>query len=140
MNKPSDSKRTLTGSDLLAAGFEPVGQWQASQTGIKPDLRATSGPAVYAFVLDETVVCIGKASSCLVKRMNGYRWPGSSNSTNKRIKPLIQANLDSGRKVEILAAFPGNTEWLGLPVDLVPGLEAGLIAQFQPEWNELGKR
>ena len=73
MDQATDIDRTLTPSDLLDGGFEPVGQWHSDGNGIKPDLQAKPGPAVYAFVLEETVACIGKASSGLgTRKLKGH--------------------------------------------------------------------
>ena len=37
-----------------------------------------------------------------------------------------------GKTVEVVAAFPELSTWNGLPVDVVTGLEAGLVKPIQP--------
>ena len=52
------------------------------------------------------------------------------------VKLLIEAALADGNEVSVLVATPGTSEWNGLPVDLVAGLESGLIRTMQPAWNK----
>ena len=57
------------------------------------------------------------------------------------IKTLIRKALKSGSEVTVLTIINLKPiQWRGLPVDLIAGLEVGLIRELQPKWNrrELG--
>jgi hypothetical protein len=126
---------------LQAAGFTPAGEWQADGGRIKLSVRPAAGSAtVYAFILDGTVVYIGKTETCLRNRMNGYRNGQSSQRTNVRVRALILAALANGSRVEVMSISPEPTVWNGLPVSVVCGLEAGLIDLIRPIWNQLNNR
>jgi hypothetical protein len=125
---------------LQDAGFKPAGEWMLDGEGIKLSVRPEKGRAtVYIFVLDGHLVYIGKTETCFRQRMNGYRNPGPSQPTNKRVKALVLKALRERSRVEVLSASPEPLEWKGFPVCAVVGLEAGLISELKPEWNVLNK-
>jgi len=122
---------------LLEAGFERVAAWQlAGDAIVIPDV-VRRAPAVYAFVVDGEIRCIGTASQHLQRRMRQYAVLGTL-SVAGRLNRLILDELRLGRQVEILAAFSELSAWRGLPVDLVLCIEAGLIREFRPAWNRGG--
>ena len=126
---------------LEAAGFRPAGEWQVDGERIKLTVRPAKGSgSVYAFLLDGTVVYIGKTETCLRSRMNGYRNCGPTQRTNIRVRALILAALANGSRVEVLSIAPEPTVWNELPVSVVCGLEAGLIDLIHPIWNQLNNR
>ncbi len=56
------------------------------------------------------------------------------------IKTLIHKALKSGSEVTVLTIVNLKPiRWRGLPVDLIPGLEEGLIRELQPKWNRRGR-
>ena len=122
---------------LLAAGFERVAAWQLAGDAIVILDVLRRAPAVYAFVVDGEIRYIGSASQHLPRRMREYASPGSLKVAG-RLNGFIVDELRLGRQVEILAAFPEPGGWQGLPVDLVLGLEAGLIRELRPAWNRRG--
>lgn len=48
----------------------------------------------------------------------------------------IEEQLSTGKEVELLTASPGQSTWNRLLVDLLPGLEAGLLKSLSPPWNK----
>jgi len=82
-----------------------------------------SEAGVYTFLLEGRVVYVGQTTH-LHNRFGNYR---RGDKSRLRLKQLIQAALAKGRIIIVLIAISGSSEWNGLLVDLVPGLEGGLI-------------
>lgn len=122
---------------LLRSGFQRVAAWQMEGDGIVIADALRRAPAVYVFLVDGEIHYIGSASVHLPRRMRNYAVPGKLRTAG-RLNGLIREELRRGRRVEILAAFPEPGVWQDLPVDLVLGLEAGLIREFNPPWNRRG--
>ena len=123
---------------LLKAGFRKVGTWTISGETLVLGGDVPKVPATYGVVVDEYVQYIGSASSGLKKRVYFYGKPGKGQRTSLRVNALIREKLIAGNTVELIAAFPEPTSWNGLPVDVVTGLEQGLIKEYYPPWNERG--
>ena len=122
--------------DLLKdAGFLRIGEWALAEGGIRLIGDISNDPGVYAHIVDGQVYYIGSTKMGLKKRMYFYERPGKTQRTNLRINPLIEQALKAGKKVWVIAASPDTSEWNGLPVDFVVGLEAGLLAVISPPWN-----
>lgn len=138
--RTSQPLRRPSAEKLLEAGFRQIDHWEPDGDGIQLQGTAPTKPAVYAFAVAGNVVYVGKASRSLRQRMGQYAKPGPTQSTNQRIHPLIRAELDAGNAVEVLAVNPGETLWRDLPVDLVAGLEAGLVRHYRPLWNQQGAK
>lgn len=124
---------------LLKAGFLNVGDWQFRNGALIIDGNIPNKRAVYAISLNGYVHYIGSTDVGLKKRIYGYLNPGKSQSTNIKLNKLIVDHLLKKQKLSLLAAFPPNTTWNGLPVDGVMGLESGLIKKLNPPWNIKGK-
>lgn len=130
--------KPIPASILLDAGFVKAANWSLGGThGIELNESLPKLPSVYAFVVNDAVMYIGKSSKNLSSRFYYYKRPGKHQSTNIKMKERILGLLKSGVSIEILIAHPEGTSWNGLPVSLVPGLEEGLIHRFQPPWNVL---
>lgn len=93
---------------------------------------------MYAQIVNGNVYYIGRSLKGFRYRMGHYKKPGLTQRTSIRINGLITAALQSGKTVETIAAFPVPTTWNGLPVDVVSGLETGLVAKIRPAWNLQG--
>lgn len=126
---------------LLDAGFEKVGEWRSNggdlvlETSV--DLKRPG--AVYAFVAEGHVVYIGVAQRPLSQRLRFYSKPGPTQTTSQRLKLLLLGALDSHQIIEVVAIWPDQSEWNGLPVDTVAGIESALITLVRPVWNKRGK-
>lgn len=78
-------------SELLKLGFEHVGNFLTHDGKLKLTLsKYKSVTGSYAFVIGDTVCYIGVAKNSLSARMNGYKNPGPTQQTNKRINPKIK--------------------------------------------------
>ena len=126
-------ERRIGEAELIAAGFRRHGEWTLTEEGIAIDV-APAKAAVYAFLLDGVVVYVGQTNH-LRRRFGNYR---RGDKSRRRVRELIQAALTERRAIIVLVAMPGATEWNGLPVDLVPGLEGGLLRAIAPAWNRVG--
>ncbi len=51
---------------------------------------------------------------------------------------MIRESIEDGKPVAIYTVNPGSSQWNGLPVDLVDGLEAALIRTYNLPWNKRG--
>ena len=133
-------KLSLTVDQLLANGFVRVARWvPCPLSGIKLDGALSKTAGVYAFAVNGLVMYVGVATAGFPSRMNGYRNPGPTQSTNKRLKATISEILAKGNIVEVCIATPTDFEWNGLPVSAPIGLESGLIRSFHLPWNKAGK-
>jgi hypothetical protein len=123
---------------LFNIGFQVVGQWILADGAMHLQLKSMQEDSnvVYAFVVDGAVKYIGKTTQPLFKRMYGYIKPGPTQSTNIKNRANIQAVLDHGQVVLILALRDNGLHHYGaFHINLAAGLEDDLIAQLKPEWN-----
>ncbi|GAI12010.1 unnamed protein product [marine sediment metagenome] len=118
---------------LESYGFTEVDEWHLSNGKTKPRLdKLDDKRAVYAFVVDNEVKYIGICDhpcTTLKDRMGTQRY-------NKSMPCLIKAVLEEKTVVKIFALVPEESEYKGLKVDLVRGLEYPLIKQLDPKWND----
>ena len=126
---------------LAKGGFIQIGQWEIdSETGeafIAGDI--SKEPGVYAHLLNGRVVYVGSAQRGLRGRMRRYA-TSKTMRTSQRVREAAAEALRDGAVIEVWAHTPsGVPHWLdGLPIDLVTGLEDGLIKHLRPEWNRRG--
>ena len=123
---------------LLAIGFEPVGHWHIDNGALNLTLErhGTQSNILYAFVCDGQIMYIGKTVQKLSSRMQGYKTPGSSQTTNIRNKQNIITHLNKGEAVELFA-MPDNglMRYGGFHLNMAAALEDDLIRQMKPQWN-----
>ena len=131
-------KEPIPKDKLLDAGFDVYDYWQLTDAGIHLAGGLPRKPCVYAHVVGGEVYYIGRSLKGFKHRMSHYKKPGPTQSTSIRVNGLIKAALKAGRIVEVIAAFPEASSWNGLPVDLVSGLETGLVKKYSPPWNKQG--
>lgn len=124
--------------ELWQLGFVEVGHWETDGLGIRGVLHQCSERSriLYAFVVDDRAMYIGKSRRSLKQRMDNYAVCGPSQRTNFRVKDLILKELEAGRKVRIyaLADFEPLSHQ-GVPIDVAAGIEDELIERFRPPWN-----
>jgi len=123
---------------LLDAGFIRVGEWKLIDGKIRLVGDISKRPAVYAHIVDGKVLYVGSATRSLKQRTYFYEKPGRTQRTSNRINQLLQEQLSQGLAAWIVAAFPEPGTWNSLPVDMVTGLEGGLIKLLAPPWNMRG--
>lgn len=126
-------------ASLLKNGFSYLSDWViTSSGGIELDRAAPTTPGVYVIVEADQVVYIGTTRRKLADRMADYRRGHPGQRTSARVRGLLLESLAKGQSLRVLFASPGDSEWNGLPVEISAGLEAALIARFQPPWNKKG--
>lgn len=126
---------------LLELGFEEAGEWRLESGQSKCILHCHRGKSgiLYAFVVQDRVMYLGKSIHSLSRRMYGYERPGPTQNTNIKNHANIKALLLSGDRVRILAFAPvEKLLYRGVEVNLAAGLEDALIARLQPLWNYRG--
>ena len=128
---------------LTTSGFQRLGEWQHGPEhgphGVGWGFSCPATPGVYAFAVDGAVMYIGSAQRGLRTRLRQYT--GSTTlRTAARVRAEIIAALSAGSTVEVYALTPPQIEWRGLPVDLVAGIEEGLIRTLRPAWNRRSNR
>lgn len=128
---------------LTAAGFRLTARWTATDAPNRRcmDLDAVcpNDAGVYAFVVAGNVRYVGSAQSGLHGRFRRYATT-STMRTSARVRDEVLACLSQGQTVEIYTLSPPAHEWNGLPVDLIAGLEEGLIRSLRPVWNRRSNR
>lgn len=128
--------------ELLRLGFKHVGDFVRVGEGIQFSLTNNkSDKGCYAFVVHQSVKYVGVTRNTLYARMNGYKNPGPSQETNKRINPKIAEagrvriyflpESEIGKFVTIIRR--GEIE-KQMPTDMNT-FERFLISMFRPEWN-----
>jgi hypothetical protein len=131
----------LTAETLLQAGFDSLCEWMPCETnGIRLSGDVPKWRGVYAFAVDGFVQYVGVASSGFANRLKFYCKPSQRQTTSIRIKTMISETMSRGRRIEILASTPPDTEWNGLVVDGCLGLEYGILKTYQLPWNKTGKK
>ncbi len=122
-------------------GFRHVGEWTFEADKIQFTLHdaATAQNVLYAFISQGTIMYIGKTVQTLKQRMNGYKNPAPSQSTNTKTNELILQFLSGNRPIEIYA-LPDNglLSYGGFHVNLAAGLEDNLVKSLKPTWNTAG--
>src|SRR5205085_11514281 len=124
MNNEIDGQGKL--DRLTKIGFRPAGQWTIVNGQLVPDLieYASARNVLYTFVVDGMVMYIGKTIQPLRSRMQGYRLPGPTQSTNIRNHQNIRSLLETGKSVEIyVLADNGLLRYGDFHVNLAAGLE-----------------
>lgn len=123
---------------LLQIGFEYVGHWRIENSELNLTLvrHGTQSNILYAIVCDEQVMYIGKTVKKLANRMQGYKTPGNSQTTNIRNSQNIITHLNLGEAVKIYA-MPDNglMSYGGFHLNMAAALEDDLIRQMKPKWN-----
>ena len=123
---------------LTAMGFAPCGEWTAQDDKLVLKLTACANArnVLYAFVIEDAVMYIGKTVTTLKTRMQGYRLPSSTQSTNIRNNRTLRQVIESGKLVTIYV-LPDNglLHYGGFHVNLAAGLEDSLVRDMRPPWN-----
>ena len=125
---------------LINFGFKLAGHWYLDEGKINYDLSnlPNSDHGLYAFVLGDQVLYLGKTSNSLKRRLNSYRRPGPSQPTNIRANAMLTGLLKTHPKVEIYAwVDPSSGKDDELFLDKAAGYETALIRKLQPPWNKM---
>ena len=126
---------------LIDIGFQRVGEWKQSHSGIEYLLHDCSdaGNILYCFVCRDNVLYVGKTVQALKKRMYGYQNPGPTQSTNIKGNLKISDLLANGNQVDIYALPDNGLLHFGVfHINLAAGLEDSIVKTLNPSWNKTG--
>jgi hypothetical protein len=119
-------------------GFQRAGYWLLNGATVDFILEKfyDCNNVLYAFIVDDSIKYIGKSIKTLQQRMQQYKTPGPSQSTNIKNRDNIKRELESGKSVEIYCFVDsGLFSYGGLRINLAEGLETSMITEIQPDWN-----
>jgi hypothetical protein len=125
-------------AQIVAAGFTRSAIWrEAEQTQVFAEVPAE--PGIYAFVVEGQVRYIGKTHTTLRGRMMNYQRRQRMQALSRPVHLAITEVHRGKGEIEVYTIVPDLSDhrlWNGLRVDFVVGLEAGMIQQFKPVWNQ----
>jgi len=141
INSESSSTTQATESKqlILDLGFKSVGEWLLKDGSLQFRLTQYGNERniLYTFIVQGEVKYIGKSTQTLTGRMNGYKNPGPTQSTNIDKKARIEGLLRKGIPVSIFVLVPKEEmSCRGMPINIAAGLEDNLIARIIPPWND----
>lgn len=129
---------------IISVGFRCVGRWHVGDSGLDFSIESEARNAkksLYAFVQDSEVLYIGKVAGAFVRRMNGYRRPGTTQRTNLRVNPLLVQFVGTKKEVSIYHFQPPEeVRFRNIPLNIAAGLEDPLIETISPQWNMHGRK
>jgi hypothetical protein len=123
---------------LISLGFEKCGKWTINGEELQLQLERYQHECdvLYSFVVEDTVLYIGKSVRTLKQRLYGYLRPGNSQRTNIANHERLVSLLASKPEVDIYALVPGEPiEFRGWRLNVAAGLEDVLIEKLRPPWN-----
>ncbi len=124
-------------------GFFQVAEWRRSTDGIiSCEGDVPSKPGLYLFAVEQHVRYVGSALERLDKWMQSYQRRQRDNRSNRPVHAGLAEAINKGERVEIyVRPIPENARnvWQGLPVSVILGVEAALIADLNPLWNRRGR-
>ena len=129
-------------AELLKLGFQYIGDFFLEGDKLRfflNNYRKDTGS--YAFVVNQIVKYVGVTKNNLYARMNGYKNPGPSQETNKRIKQKIAKVgrvqiyfLPEAEIANFVTIIRRKEIEKQIPTDMST-FERFLISMFRPEWN-----
>ncbi len=129
-------------SRILESGFVKVGRWEIHEGKLMCNLvkEQTSFNVLYAYIVDDEVLYVGKTTIRLKDRMYQYQNPDRRQKTNLRVNELLSKAVSDGREIKVFALpDPGDMDYHGFHLNLAAGIEDSVISQLQPTWNKIGK-
>jgi len=129
---------------IRAIGFLFSGHW-TSKNGELNYIQETSSKklwgssnALYAFIVEKTgeILYIGKTTRTPIQRFSGYKRPGNTQATNKKVNAEIISLIKKDNLISIYL-FSGtiHLRWGEFSVNLAAGLEDELIKVIAPRLN-----
>jgi hypothetical protein len=125
---------------LTEIGFQFAGKWVLKDDGIDFELNdfGTKKSVLYAFVVSNKVMYVGKSKRTLQERMNNYKNNDASQTTNVKNSVKIKNCIDKNTDVNIYAFSDPRLLCYGrFFINLPAGLEDSIIEALQPEWNTI---
>ena len=138
---PAHTSHLSAIEQLRHGGFVQTGVWRLTDGKAKVEGDIPGAPGLYAFVVSEHVRYVGVAENSLKKRMASYKGHQNGAHSSRPVHAKLGAAIRELAPVEVhtlLVKKRFGADASGLPCDRLVGLEAGLIATFQPIWNRKG--
>ena len=129
-------------SRILESGFVEVGRWEMCDGKLMCNLvkEQTSYNVLYAYIVGDEVLYVGKTTSRLRDRMYQYQNPGRSQRTNLRVNELLSKAVSDGKEIRVFVLLDlGDMNYHGFHLNLGAGIEDSVISQLRPKWNKTGK-
>lgn len=96
---------------------------------------------VYAIMIDQEVVYIGKAASGIKKRIYGYCNPRSTQTTNLKINSMLLDSIKKGMAASLyIMVEKAEAHFMGLTINISASIEEYLIERNQPKHNRTNNR
>jgi hypothetical protein len=128
---------------LKKVGFKKVGNWFIENENLEHNISSPyleEDNLLYSFIANGEIKYIGKTTQTLKARMNQYKKPGSSQSTNIKNNKNILKIVEKNENVEIyIFKEKEPVIYNNIQINLSAGLEGPLISKIKPKWNKLGK-
>ncbi|MDR2447553.1 MAG: GIY-YIG nuclease family protein [Treponema sp.] len=125
---------------LQNIGFQKAGRWlykSGTVDFVLEESLAGCSNVLYAFIVNDSIKYVGKSTNTLKQRMQQYKTPGPSQSTNIENNANIKKELETGKSVEIYAFVDSALLSYGaFRINLAEGLETSIIEDLKPEWNK----
>jgi hypothetical protein len=125
---------------LERVGFQKVGRWtlESGEPRFRLDTLGKTKNILYAFVVENFPVYVGKTTTALRQRLNGYQRPGPTQQTNQRANKLLKEILNN--ETVLIYALPDNglLYFGGFHLNLAAALEGSIIRELRPKWNVQG--
>jgi hypothetical protein len=123
---------------LQNIGFQKVGNWflESERLDFKLEKFIDCSNILYAFIVNGSIKYVGKSTKTLRERMQQYKTPGPTQSTNIKNNDNIKKELCSGKSVDIYVFVDaGLFSYGGFRISLAEGLETSIIENIKPDWN-----
>jgi hypothetical protein len=133
----------MTLDELKTLGFQRQAAWardKAGNTICRGDIPDTAG--LYLFCVTSEIRYVGAALGSLRRRMRSYQRRQHNRSSTRPVHKKLAEAIERGEFVEVFTRaidVQASTEYLGLPVSIILGAEAALIARINPERNRRGR-
>ena len=133
----------MTIDDLVKVGFLPSGSWRRdADRGVTCGDKIPDESGVYLFVRQGRVEYVGSALKSLSRRMRSYERRQRAHDVSRLVHRELAKAIGASEKVEVyVRSIPSGERiaWNGLPVSVLLGVEAALIAVVDPPWNSRGR-
>lgn len=119
-------------------GFQQAGHWELIEDKLKLSLSShkDASPALYAFLLGDEVLYIGKTARQVGRRLYMYQRPGLRQRTNIRNHKSLVELLSQVKKIDIWVwSDESISDEEDLYLDKAAGYESSLIRKLNPKWN-----
>ncbi len=134
----------MTVEELLVCGFVKVARWQRDDIGDAVyEGNVPSEPGIYLLAVKNRIHYVGSSLRNMRERMDNYQRKQRNRVLSRPVHVELAKAVDCGEEVAIyVRPIPRNKRimWSGLPVNVILGIVAALVADFSPQWNQRGRK